>query len=213
MSKQWTTVLVVAVVALLAGLGIGAVAWAGGDHSSAMDDSGSAMMDGSNDSTMGHGSDSATTSSSMMGEQAFLEQMVPHHESAIEMATLALENAQRPQVRRLAKDIISSQEKEIAEMKAWHRQWFGSELEAAMTGPHANPDMTQLERATGDDFDRAFLAMMIPHHASAITMCEGVMMGSPRTEISTLTSGITAAQAKEIGQMQQWREQWFPPLG
>ena len=51
MSKQWTTVLVVAVVALLAGLGIGA--WAGGDHSSAMDDSGSAMMDGSNDSTMG----------------------------------------------------------------------------------------------------------------------------------------------------------------
>jgi len=98
-------------------------------------------------------------------------------------------------------------------MKAWHRQWFGSELEAAMTGPHANPDMTELEKATGDEFDRAFLAMMIPHHASAITMCEGVMMGTPRKELSALTREITAAQAKEIGQMQQWREQWFPPLG
>lgn len=213
MSKQWTTVLVVAIVALLAGLGIGAVAWAGGDHSSAMDDSGSAMTDGSNDSTMGHGSNSATTSSSMMGEQTFLEQMVPHHQSAIAMATVALEKAQRPQVRRLAKNIIASQEREIAEMKAWHREWFGSELEAATTGPHANPDMTQLERVAGDDFDRAFLAMMIPHHASAITMCEGVMMGSPRSEVSTLSREITAAQAKEIGQMQQWREQWFPPLG
>lgn len=213
MSRQWTTALVVAVVAVLAGLGIGAVAWAGGDHSSAMDDSGSTMMDGSSDSTTGHGSRSAMTSSAMMGEQAFLEQMVPHHESAIAMASLALEKAQRPQVRQLARGIISAQEKEIAEMKAWHRKWFGTELEAATTGPHANPDMTALERATGDEFDRAFLAMMIPHHASAITMCEGVMMGSPRGEISTLSREITAAQAKEIGQMQQWREQWFPPLG
>lgn len=204
MSKQWATVLVVAVVALLAGVGIGAAVWAGGDHSSAMDDATGAI---------GHGSSSATMASGMMGERAFLEQMVPHHESAIAMATLARERAQRPQLRQLAEDIISAQEKEIAEMKTWHRQWFGSELVPATTGPHANPDMTQLEQATGDGFDRAFLAMMLPHHASAITMCEGVMMGSPRGELSTLSTEITAAQAKEIGQMQEWRERWFPPLG
>lgn len=212
MSRQWAMVVVAAAVALLMGVGIGAAVWAGGDHSSAMDDSASAVMDGANDSTMGHGSSSARASG-MMSERAFLEQMVPHHQSAIEMARLALDKAQHPQVRRLAREIISTQEKEIAEMKAWHREWFGSELVAATTGPRASQDMAELEQASGADVDRAFLAMMIPHHASAITMAEGVMMGSPRGQLDRLATEITAAQAKEIGQMQRWREQWFPPLG
>jgi uncharacterized protein (DUF305 family) len=55
--------------------------------------------------------------------------------------------------------------------------------------------------------------MMIPHHASAITMADSAMMGSPREEINVLAEEIVAAQAKEIGQMQRQREQWFPPLG
>ena len=52
--------------------------------------------------------------------------------------------------------------------------------------------------------------MMIPHHASAITMAESVMMGSPRDDVAMLADEIIAAQATEIGQMQRWREQWFP---
>ena len=39
------------------------------------------------------------------------------------------------------------------------------------------------------------------------------MMESPRRRSRALADEITAAQAKEIGQMQQWREAWFPPLG
>jgi uncharacterized protein (DUF305 family) len=55
--------------------------------------------------------------------------------------------------------------------------------------------------------------MMIPHHASAILMADRVMMGAPRAKIADLAEGIIAAQAKEIGQMQRWREAWFPPRG
>jgi len=157
----------------------------------------------------GH-SGSMDATSAPMGEQAFLQAMVPHHESAIAMAELALTKAQHPEVRRLAKGILSSQQAEIAQMKAWHQAWYGSELQPN-TG--AMTDMTSLGMASGDDFDRMFLAIMIPHHASAVTMADSVKMSEPRTQVAQLANEIISAQAKEIGEMQQWRERWYPPVG
>jgi uncharacterized protein (DUF305 family) len=148
-----------------------------------------------------------------LDERSFMEQMVPHHESAIAMATLALEKASRPEVRRLAQQIIDAQETEIAEMSDWHRKWFGSELQPSSDGPHASMDMGPLEEASGAAFDRAFLRIMIAHHASAVMMAEAVTMDSPRAEVGNFAAEIVAAQAAEIGQMQRWRQQWFPPLG
>ena len=201
----FVSIVVVGVVALAAGVGIGAAAWAGGDDHASEPAAASGAPE--------HSSGSSMMDSASLDEQEFLEQMVPHHESAIEMATVALEKADRTEVRRLAQQIIVAQESEIADMKEWHREWFGGELVASTTGSHAHVDMTELEEATGAEFDRAFLRIMIPHHASAIVMAEGVMMGSSREEVGMLADEIIAAQAKEIGQMQQWRETWFPPLG
>jgi uncharacterized protein (DUF305 family) len=147
-----------------------------------------------------------------MDERTFMEMMVPHHQSAIDMAELAIEKAQRPQVRRLAREIVAAQEAEIARMESWYQSWYGEKLVPSMSGPHGNVDMAELESAK-DDFDRVFLRMMIPHHASAIMMADAVMMSEPRSEIEALANEIIAAQAKEIGQMQRWREQWYPPLG
>ena len=205
MTARLVTIVVVGVVALAAGVGIGAAVWAGGDDHASEPAAASGAA--------GHGSGSSVMDSAVLDDQAFLEQMVPHHESAIEMATMALEKAEHPEVRRLAQQIIAAQESEIADMKEWHREWFGEELVSSTSGSHASVDMAELEQATGAEFDRAFLRMMIPHHASAIVMAEGVMMGSPREEVGMLADEIIAAQAKEIGQMQQWRETWFPPLG
>lgn len=72
--------------------------------------------------------------------------------------------------------------------------------------------MSDLEAAK-DDFDRVFLRMMIPHHASAIMMADEVMRSEPRSAILTLANEIVVAQAKEVGEMQRWREQWYPPAG
>lgn len=200
MNSRVVTLIVIAVVALGAGLGIGAAIWAGGDHGGGSSASTNAMSDG-------------MMSTTTLDEQSFLEQMVPHHESAIEMATLALEKGDRPQVRQLAQEIIDAQKAEIAQMRQWHQEWYGTELQASDDGHHASMDMSALDEATGEEFDRQFLAMMIPHHASAITMAEAVMMDSPRSEVEDLAAGIIAAQAAEIGEMQQWRQQWFPPSG
>lgn len=58
-------------------------------------------------------------------DSAFLEQMIPHHLGAIEMAQTVLETSKRPELIKLANDIISAQQKEIDTMRTWQRAWFG----------------------------------------------------------------------------------------
>lgn len=57
-------------------------------------------------------------------DQAFLAEMIVHHQGAVEMAQLALTNAKHQEIKDLAKAIIEAQNKEIADMKAWQKSWY-----------------------------------------------------------------------------------------
>jgi uncharacterized protein (DUF305 family) len=59
---------------------------------------------------------------------AFIEQMTPHHESAIDMAEVALENSENEEIRTLAEEIIAAQEAEIEQMEAWREEWYPDSL-------------------------------------------------------------------------------------
>lgn len=61
-------------------------------------------------------------------DKAFLAEMVTHHEGAVDMAEAALKSAKHQEIKNLANAIIGAQNKEIADMKAWYKAWYGSEL-------------------------------------------------------------------------------------
>lgn len=53
-------------------------------------------------------------------EKAFLTEMIPHHEGAIVMAqTILADKTVRPELTKLATDIVSAQQTEITQMKKW----------------------------------------------------------------------------------------------
>lgn len=56
-------------------------------------------------------------------DQAFLLQMIVHHQGALDMANLAKHNAQHDEVKQLANNILSSQGKEINQMRTWQKSW------------------------------------------------------------------------------------------
>jgi uncharacterized protein (DUF305 family) len=56
-------------------------------------------------------------------DKAFLLGMIPHHQGAVDMAKLVLENAKHEEIRQMAKDIIETQQREIDMMKQWQQEW------------------------------------------------------------------------------------------
>jgi uncharacterized protein (DUF305 family) len=57
-------------------------------------------------------------------DEAFIDAMIPHHQSAIEMAQVAQEESKIPVIRQLAEDIVEAQKREIEQMKQWRKQWY-----------------------------------------------------------------------------------------
>jgi uncharacterized protein (DUF305 family) len=58
-------------------------------------------------------------------EIAFLEGMITHHEGAVAMAKELKAGTKRPELQKMADDIINAQTSEINTMKGWLNQWFG----------------------------------------------------------------------------------------
>jgi uncharacterized protein (DUF305 family) len=57
-------------------------------------------------------------------DKAFIDAMIPHHQSAIDMAKEAQTRAKRQEIKDLAGRIVAAQRREIDQMKAWRAQWY-----------------------------------------------------------------------------------------
>lgn len=67
---------------------------------------------------------------------------------------------------------------------------------------------TALEEKTGDDFDKAFVELMIEHHQGAVSMAELALKQAGHQEIKDLAGAIIEAQNKEIKDMKSWYREW-----
>ncbi len=68
--------------------------------------------------------------------------------------------------------------------------------------------MAELEGNTGDDFDKAFIEMMIPHHEGAIDMARAAQQSAKHQEIKDMAEDIISAQQSEIDMMKGWQQSW-----
>lgn len=73
-------------------------------------------------------------------DQRFLEAMISHHQGALDMAQMAIEQAEHEELRSLSQEIIAAQEAEIEQMQTWLAEWYGEG-----SSGNASPYVTQLE--------------------------------------------------------------------
>ena len=55
----------------------------------------------------------------------FIDEMIQHHEGALQMSKDALSKAHHQQIKTMARGIINGQEREINQLKQWRLKWYG----------------------------------------------------------------------------------------
>ena len=135
----------------------------------------------------------------------FLQMMIPHHQQAVDMGTLAETRASNPEVKALAAKIKAEQAPEIATMTGWLTD-AGLPIKPTMDMGHSmggvlsDAQMTALTNATGTAFDKLYLEGMIGHHEGAISMVS-MLKTSDNPSTKLLGENIVASQNKQIAEM------------
>ena len=146
----------------------------------------------------------------------FAQQMIPHHEQAVEMAQMAQGRASSEEVLSLAEDIEAAQGPEIDTLQGWLETWgeevpasgmehgdMGHDSGGTMSGMMDEEQMSGLMAASGADWDQMFLEMMTEHHEGAIEMAEVEVDQGENPDAVALAEKIISDQQAEITQMQQ----------
>lgn len=160
----------------------------------------------------------------------FVQHMIPHHQQAIEMTQLAAERAGREEVKALAEQISAAQGPEIETMQNMLERWgvamdgmdgmgdmdhshMGHSQMGGMDHSHMGDmgdmqgmmtpqQMNQLTNASGAEFDRLFLEMMVAHHQGAVEMARAVQANGQNQQAIELARQIEQVQLQEIQHMQ-----------
>ncbi|MBH8575314.1 DUF305 domain-containing protein [Nostocaceae cyanobacterium CENA369] len=152
----------------------------------------------------------------------FIDAMILHHQGALAMAKDALQKSKRPEIKKLANDIIKAQNQEITQMKKWRTAWYPKAGDKPiaydaqqnktvdMSSKQMQAMMMNMDLGNADsEFDLRFINAMIPHHEGAVAMAKDALQKSQRPEIKNLAQEIIKAQNIEINQMKQWRKTWY----
>ena len=81
-------------------------------------------MGGMGQGMMGDETDLESLENAKLFDKEFIEQMIPHHQMAIMMASMMLRGTEREEMKKLAQDIIRTQTEEINQMSTWYSDWY-----------------------------------------------------------------------------------------
>ena len=142
----------------------------------------------------------------------FMQGMIAHHAQAIVMSRMAESHGANPQVLKLSNKIDQSQVPEIRIMQGWLNRYnqFAPDTSSwhnmTMSGMLTAAQLNALDAARGVDFDRAYLRLMIQHHAGALKMVDDLFnaaLAGQEVDVNVFANDIVTAQTVEIGIMQR----------
>lgn len=134
----------------------------------------------------------------------FLNSMIAHHESAIEMAELVDEHTEREELLDLSEEVMVVQKQEIKYMENLLEEEEVDQQDMMMHQMH----IEYLEDLEGGEFDLAFLSFMGSHHYESLIESQQIIDQGSSEEVKTFAEEIVETQEEEIRQMYVWYLEW-----
>ncbi|MEU8897133.1 DUF305 domain-containing protein [Nocardia sp. NPDC048505] len=155
----------------------------------------------------------------------FTQDMSAHHAQAVEMAGVALLRSGDTDVRRLAYDIMTTQQAQVGRMQGWLQLWgkpaqsvdgfmawmteptsghHGGATAAQHTGPMSTmpgmataEELAALRQAPAAELDTMFLRLMLRHHQGGLSMIQFAAQHAETTAVRTLAETMGGTQQNE----------------
>ena len=158
-------------------------------------------------------------------DQMYIDMMLPHHDSIVALAQVAMPLLEDPRLQEIAQIIIDTQTAEQAELEALRAEWYGSPDPApmddammsmmmeAMPGMGSAEEQMQIMDAqwqvqtfcAAEDYDLAFIDQTIPHHQMAIDASEIALDQAVHPELAAIAQEVIDAQQAEIDELETIR--------
>ncbi len=153
----------------------------------------------SNSHSMPNGSKMGDANHEMVkitSQEQFLNEMIPHHQEAIDTSELLLKTTSNTDLKIFIVSVIDVQTKEIVAMKTLLKDLYGKDyLESTVYMPMMG-DLTVLD---GVMQEMAYINGMLVHHQGAITMAQQVLgLADLKPGIAAMAKNIIEVQTKEI---------------
>ena len=144
----------------------------------------------------------------------FANMMIFHHQAAIEMSEVEIDKGTDEQIKTMAKNIITTQNAEIGQLRAFIESYKMPDAETKMTKKHDEltegmktmMDKMNKMKMTGNT-DKDFVMMMIPHHEDAVKMAKSELSHGKQPGLKKMAQKMIADQGKEIDQFKKWRSE------
>lgn len=171
-------------------------------------------------------------------DAGFARAMSAHHSQAVQMSILVMDRTDDPDVRRLALDVVLTQQQQVGQMYAWLTLWglpqssrepvmgwmqpthtsamgtdhaADGEQDDAMPGMATQSELNELAAAFGLDAERRYLELMIPHHQGGVEMAEFAAANAGEPAVRQLAVKIATAQTAELTVLQDMLDERTTP--
>jgi uncharacterized protein (DUF305 family) len=140
----------------------------------------------------------------LAADVAYARAMIPHHEQALELATLVGGRSSDPRVAELALRIDREQVEEVGQLQGLLRSWGrapAGTMGPGMDGMASAETLARLGASSGPAFDRLWLETMIAHHEGATAMARGHLASGTDPTLRRFSETVVRGQGQEIDMM------------
>lgn len=138
----------------------------------------------------------------------FPKMMIMHHQGAINMGNIQIQEGKNDSLKRISQKMINAQQMEIQQLNAILATQTVNNSVPAFTMEQMDhmmkmDQMADVQLLTGD-IDNDFATLMILHHNSAIENSEAYLMYGNNAELKTMAQKMIDDQKKEIKELSDW---------
>ena len=132
----------------------------------------------------------------------WVRMMIAHHQGAIDMSRIALQQNLPADVAKMAQEIIDKQQKEVADLQKLVRQGTPDPKTMDLYHPAMQQMDDAMRNATGADIAETFMRKMLEHHKGGVALSDIALKNGVTGAVRAQVQKTRADQQKDAGMVE-----------